>query len=152
MNTGRRPFTLDIYTWDGRRGVDPEVRTTHHYTPDAARTLVNEQIIPFRYAVLQKHDDEGNAYACDWEGRTLTESDPWPMIRGRNGIHPAVQRLSDDWFTMIRIIRAEHATNGGGTISIAGHLLSTRHPATSGWATTLGWEAAAKPGTECAPF
>lgn len=138
--TGRKlGYRLDIYTWPAATGVDAEIRTTYHETPEDAVDAVMCQTEPFSYAVLQRRSMTG-WQPCEWDGTDVIGA--WPTIHGTNGDHPAAVAMKSDWPEMLRLVRAEHAHTGKPMIDIAGRLMRERHPQIVGFTEKLAWQAA----------
>jgi hypothetical protein len=138
-----RQFRLDIYTWPAMMGVDPQMRTSYHDTPESARVHVEMQTEPFYHAVLLKRFPGGHLPA-NWQGEAITDQKAsWPHISGTNGDHPAVIALKQDWPSLVTEVRRIYAEKNGavGMVYIAGDLLRERHPDVHGWSDQLGWAA-----------
>lgn len=127
-------YKLDIYTWPTGSGIDPEVETTYHDTPDGARAYVDARAKPFWRALLQWRSHSG-FYPCGFDGR-LVDAGQWPGINGENGQHPAVIRMRQDWQTMIDLAVARYHP-GVAMVDIALAILQERHPMVNGWFTEL---------------
>jgi len=134
-------FRLDIYTWPAMQGVNPQMRTTLHETPEEAVAYLETQTEAYAYASLQR-PIEGGHTPCDWQGQSIDAGGKWPLRHGTSGQHPAVVALKADWYRLIERVREIHREHGGAMVDIAADLLAVRHPQTHSWATNLAWEAA----------
>jgi len=122
-------------------GVNPQIRSTNHETPEDAIAHLDSQAVPFAHAVLQVETEPGNFAPCDWGGNLLGQKQHWPHRIGANGQHPAVTALEIDWDTLVAIIRDQY-DGSKSMLDIAGELLKERHPDVHGWAHDLAWAAA----------
>ena len=133
-------FQLDIYTWPAMTGVNPEVRSSQHETPQDAIKCLEAESQPYAYAVLQQAI-ETELVPCDWGGQLLGTRQEWPRRMGANGTHPAVVALQEDWENLVNLVRTEY-DGSRGMIDMAGELLQERHPDVQGYAEKLARAAA----------
>lgn len=134
-------FKLNIYTWPAMRGAPVGLRYSYHATTTDAIAHLDAQTEAYCYAVLSRILPCVGYMPCDWQGRWVGDGERWPQRRGANGEHPAYLAYLADRANLIAEVRAIHARDGGGTLNIAGKLLSERHPLITA-AEEIGWEAA----------
>ena len=132
-------FQLDIYTWPAMTGINPELRSSRHETPEDAIAHLEAENQPYAYAVLLKETERGFE-PCNWDGQPVMGRQ-WSHRLGTNGDHPAVIALKNDWENLIALVRSQY--NGTrGMIDIADELLRKRFPNVYGYASMLAWAAA----------
>ncbi len=131
-------YRLDIYTGPAMTGIDPQVRSTTHATPDEAIEHLNAETEPYSHAVLMR-----GSSPCYWNGRSIINPyAKWPKKTGANwGVtNPDLAAYETDKPFLIEQIRQTHNQTGQGMIHIAHDLLQERHPNVT-LSEKLGWEA-----------
>lgn len=139
-------FRLDIYTYNAMEGVNPEVRTTTHGTPEDAEKHLVVQNLPYAYAVLSKQNPQGYA-PCDWNGNFVLGGE-WPKRKGTNGSHPNVVALRSAWSSLTEETRRRWNNSDSSMLEIASDVLSERFPEISGYSERLALAAHGRAGKQ----